>query len=219
MPWKRMGWEEVLLLLILNLGTRWGWVVSITPRPRFSPGKRTPGTHCIRSWVDLRAGLDAEARGKILCPCRGSNPPPSSTEVKNSHSYTSTPPYVCMEPGATLPTRFTVPESCHSHSLRMLGAVPPLLHTSSWNQGQLINKFTVSENGHRHSQRMRGAVPPLPSYVFMEPGTTLSTDSQCRKIVIVTAKECVELFLHSPHTSSWNQGQIYQQIHSDRKLS
>jgi hypothetical protein len=24
--------------------------------------------------VDPRAGLDTEARGKILCPCRGSNP-------------------------------------------------------------------------------------------------------------------------------------------------
>jgi hypothetical protein len=36
---------EVQLLLILNLGTRWGWVVSITPRPRFTPRERAPGTH------------------------------------------------------------------------------------------------------------------------------------------------------------------------------
>jgi hypothetical protein len=63
-----------LLLLILNLGTRWGLVVSIMPRPRFTPRERTPGTHCTGSWVGPRAGLDAEARGKILCPCRGSNP-------------------------------------------------------------------------------------------------------------------------------------------------
>jgi hypothetical protein len=35
--------------------------------------ERTPGTHCTGGWVDLRAGLDTEARGKILCPCRGSN--------------------------------------------------------------------------------------------------------------------------------------------------
>jgi hypothetical protein len=33
-----------------------------------------PGTHWIQGWVDLRAGLDTEARGKILCMCRGSNP-------------------------------------------------------------------------------------------------------------------------------------------------
>jgi hypothetical protein len=41
---KAPGAEEVQLLLILNLGTRWGWVVSIMPRPRFTPGERTPGT-------------------------------------------------------------------------------------------------------------------------------------------------------------------------------
>jgi hypothetical protein len=51
-----------------------GWVVSITPRPRFNPGKRTPSTHCIGGWVGLRAGLDTEAIGKILCLCRLSNP-------------------------------------------------------------------------------------------------------------------------------------------------
>jgi hypothetical protein len=36
------GGEEVYLLLILDLGTRWGWVVSVTPRPRFVPGKGPP---------------------------------------------------------------------------------------------------------------------------------------------------------------------------------
>jgi hypothetical protein len=38
-PWRRLGGEEVQLLLILNLGTGWGWVVVITLRPRFTPGK------------------------------------------------------------------------------------------------------------------------------------------------------------------------------------
>jgi hypothetical protein len=37
------------------------------------PGARTPGTHCTGGWVGPRAGLDTEVRGKILCPCRGSN--------------------------------------------------------------------------------------------------------------------------------------------------
>jgi hypothetical protein len=49
-------------------------VVSITPRPRFTPGERTPGTHCTGGWVGPRAGLDTEDRGKSLCPRRGSNP-------------------------------------------------------------------------------------------------------------------------------------------------
>jgi hypothetical protein len=51
------------------------WVVSVTPRPRFSPWERTPffGTHCTGGWVGPRAGLGTEAREIILCPCRGSN--------------------------------------------------------------------------------------------------------------------------------------------------
>jgi hypothetical protein len=74
MPWRHLGGEDVQLLLILDLGTRWGWVVSVTPWPRFSPGERTPSTHCTGGWVGPRAGLDKETVGKILCPCQGSNP-------------------------------------------------------------------------------------------------------------------------------------------------
>jgi hypothetical protein len=40
----------------------------VKPRPRF-----TPGTHWTGGWVGTRAGLYTEARGKILCLCRGSN--------------------------------------------------------------------------------------------------------------------------------------------------
>jgi hypothetical protein len=71
-PRRRLG-GEVWLLLVLDHGTRWRWVVSVTPRPSFIPGERTPGTHCTGGWVGFRAGLDTEARGKILCLCRGSN--------------------------------------------------------------------------------------------------------------------------------------------------
>jgi hypothetical protein len=31
-------------------------------RPRFTPGERTPGTHCTGGWVGPRAGLDTEDR-------------------------------------------------------------------------------------------------------------------------------------------------------------
>jgi hypothetical protein len=48
-------------------------VVSVTPRPRFSPGKRTPGTHCTGGCVGSRDGLDTKARGKILFLFRGPN--------------------------------------------------------------------------------------------------------------------------------------------------
>jgi hypothetical protein len=37
------------------------------------PWESTNGTHWIGGWVCFRAGLDTEARGKILCLCQGSN--------------------------------------------------------------------------------------------------------------------------------------------------
>jgi hypothetical protein len=37
------------------------------------PEERIPDTHYTGGWVGPRAGLDTEDRGKILCPCRGSN--------------------------------------------------------------------------------------------------------------------------------------------------
>jgi hypothetical protein len=40
----------------------------------FCHGERTPSTHCTGGWVGLRAGLDTEVGGKILCPCQGLNP-------------------------------------------------------------------------------------------------------------------------------------------------
>jgi hypothetical protein len=79
--------EEVQLLLILNLGTRWGWLVSVTPRPRFTPGEKTPSTHWAGGWVAPRAGLDAGARRKILCLCRGS---PGSALLPAAGWYTVT---------------------------------------------------------------------------------------------------------------------------------
>jgi hypothetical protein len=51
-------------------------------------GKEPPGTHCTGGWVGPRAGLDAEARRKILCPCRGSNPDrPASSQTVYCLSY------------------------------------------------------------------------------------------------------------------------------------
>jgi hypothetical protein len=41
-----LGGEEVQLLLILDLGTKRGSVISVMPWPCFSPWERTPGTHC-----------------------------------------------------------------------------------------------------------------------------------------------------------------------------
>jgi hypothetical protein len=61
----------VQLLLFLVFGTRWGEWSASRPGYALPPGERTPGTHWTAGCVGPRAGLDTEARGKILY--RGSN--------------------------------------------------------------------------------------------------------------------------------------------------
>jgi hypothetical protein len=72
--WRRLGRPEVQLLLILYLGTRWGEWYASRPGRALPPGKGPPSTHWMVGTVGPRAGLDAEARRKIPCPCPGSNP-------------------------------------------------------------------------------------------------------------------------------------------------
>jgi hypothetical protein len=73
-PLRRLGGEEVQLLLILDLSNRWGWVISVTPRPSFAPGKGPLGTHCTGGWVGPRAGLDTKTTVKTLSPLPGIEP-------------------------------------------------------------------------------------------------------------------------------------------------
>jgi hypothetical protein len=47
---------DVYLYSFFNLGRRWVWMVSATPRPLY-PQERT-GTVCIGGWMDPMAGLD-----------------------------------------------------------------------------------------------------------------------------------------------------------------
>jgi hypothetical protein len=58
---------------ILNLGTRWRWMVSFTPWPLYHR-ERAPGTHWIGGWVWPRAVLDAVVKRKIPSPRREPNP-------------------------------------------------------------------------------------------------------------------------------------------------
>jgi hypothetical protein len=53
--------------LILNFGTRWRWVVKLTPRPLY-PRKKNPGTRLIESWVGLGAGREFWGIDKSLVP-------------------------------------------------------------------------------------------------------------------------------------------------------
>jgi hypothetical protein len=41
-PCRLQGGDEIQPLLILDLGTRWGWAVSVTPRSHFTPGNGPP---------------------------------------------------------------------------------------------------------------------------------------------------------------------------------
>jgi hypothetical protein len=58
------------------------------------PRRKDPGTHWIGGWVGLRAGLDAGARRKILCPCRRSNldHPIVQPVVRHYTAWTTAPP-------------------------------------------------------------------------------------------------------------------------------
>jgi hypothetical protein len=67
------------------------------PGRALTPGERTPGTHCTRGWVGPRAGLDTEDRGKILCPCRGSNPDSKVVQpvVRHYTAWANPAPSMC----------------------------------------------------------------------------------------------------------------------------
>jgi hypothetical protein len=58
---------------ILDLGTRWRWVVSFMPR-LLSPQGRAPGTYWIGDWVGPRVVLDMMVKREITSPCWELNP-------------------------------------------------------------------------------------------------------------------------------------------------
>jgi hypothetical protein len=65
------GLEVQLHTLNLALG---GELTSSQPSCFTSPRVGTPRTHCIRGWVDPRAGLDMVEKRKLSLPCQESNP-------------------------------------------------------------------------------------------------------------------------------------------------
>jgi hypothetical protein len=72
------GGGRGIALLFLDLGVRWGWVVSTTPRPLYP--RETRGTHCTGGWVGPRACLDVCEKSR---PHRDSIPGPY-IDVKTS---------------------------------------------------------------------------------------------------------------------------------------
>lgn len=76
--------------LVLDLGSRQGCVIRVTPRPRFILWERTPAPP--RYPRDRSLGgpsMDAQARRNILCPCR--NQTPVLQAVVRHYTDTSTP--------------------------------------------------------------------------------------------------------------------------------
>jgi len=65
--------------IIIDLGTRWRWVVSSTPRLLYPQGK-SPLCPLVRRLAGPRAGWDAVMKRKIPRPCRFSNPRSSSPQ-------------------------------------------------------------------------------------------------------------------------------------------
>jgi hypothetical protein len=65
-PWRCMG-SGCIDPHFLDLGTIWRWVVNFTPRPLYlPPGERSPSTHWMGGWVDLRDDLDDLETRKFL---------------------------------------------------------------------------------------------------------------------------------------------------------
>jgi hypothetical protein len=60
---------------ILNRGTLSRWVVSVTPRA-FAVVKWIPNAQWIESYIGCSAGVNAEEKKEVLCPCRTSIPVP-----------------------------------------------------------------------------------------------------------------------------------------------
>ena len=64
---KGCGGSRDIIPLILDLGTRWRWVVKFTPRP-LCPPKQTPVSHWTGGWIGPRAGLGDFGEEKNLLP-------------------------------------------------------------------------------------------------------------------------------------------------------
>jgi hypothetical protein len=72
-PWRLFGGEEYSSYLFTTSAQDGGeWSASRFCRA-LPLGIGPPGSHWTGGWVYPRSGLDTEVRGKILCPCRGSN--------------------------------------------------------------------------------------------------------------------------------------------------
>jgi hypothetical protein len=72
---------------VIDFSTTWRWAVSFMPQPLY-PGERAPGTHCIGSWMGLRAGLDdVEKRKFLTLPGLEHQPPGHPTHSQSLYRW------------------------------------------------------------------------------------------------------------------------------------
>jgi hypothetical protein len=62
---KAYGGVDVYIDIFVTSALAGGEWLALRPG-RFTPAAITPGTHCIRGWVNLRAGLDDVEKRKFL---------------------------------------------------------------------------------------------------------------------------------------------------------
>jgi hypothetical protein len=71
-------------------------VVSITPRPRFSPGAWTPDTHCTGGWAG--SSHYTEVRERILSPLPGIEPrSPGRSVLSQTLCWLSYPAHTAVD--------------------------------------------------------------------------------------------------------------------------
>jgi len=73
MPMEEQRGSRGILVFMLDVGARWGWV-NATPGPLYAAGSSS-GTHCEGGWVGPTASME---KRKISSLHRSSNPKPSN---------------------------------------------------------------------------------------------------------------------------------------------
>jgi hypothetical protein len=86
-PWRRLGEKRYSSYSVLTSALDGGEWSASRPGCALAPGKGPPSTHSTAGWVCLRAGLDTEARGKILLPLPEIEPRLPSRPVRSQTLY------------------------------------------------------------------------------------------------------------------------------------
>jgi hypothetical protein len=129
-----LGGEEVYLLLILDIGTSWGWVVSITPWLHFTQGERTPCTHWIGGWVGPRVGLDRDATGKSPLSLLSNLDHPVAQSVVRHYTDWATPAHHVTTPTVILLRNCGCISICGVIQLVLWALYELLLQSTAWTQ-------------------------------------------------------------------------------------